>query len=394
MAKPMLYRLGSGTDTEWLHVTRGSKTAKVRRFLPEFREDVFTLPADSSRLEKALSQGHSHTLGQIAAMTGDALDFEADSVSWRDKGRWCQIVRRLLELDPTAQTTSVPVRTSSAQTSRQRSPIPQTRLRRFYQTLRMLNCTEVQGTIVQYLCKCDSLADRLQEVFAESVRHFSCYRNDDERFHDRDKDAADWFVDGLEHRAFAKSLVARLQPVADQWHSVLQGYEVKAIDYEISPFRTTGRACFEDGKVGTSGAGGLDLLLVARDGSVPVVGEIKARTDKNLFLALMQALTYAVELTTPAQVMRLRKAYTPEFDGLRCDDLGCQCDLLLLYEDVDPKLLSQTKSLVKRILRPGTPIGKRVRRISLVRATLTNGCGVRFSGASWPQSLETSDSSV
>jgi hypothetical protein len=73
--------------------------------------------------------------------------------------------------------------------------------------------------------------------------------------------------------------------------------DIHGVDYEISPFRTTGHAAFEDGKVATSGGGGLDVLLCDRAARL-VIGEVKAPTDRSLFFAFIQALTYAIELTS------------------------------------------------------------------------------------------------
>lgn len=78
------------------------------------------------------------------------------------------------------------------------------------------------------------------------------------------------------------------------------------LDREIVPTRTTGNARFDDEK-GTSSRAGLrlDLLLVAKDGRVPIIGEVKRKTDKDPFAALIQALACAAHLTTPGQYARL-----------------------------------------------------------------------------------------
>lgn len=39
--------------------------------------------------------------------------------------------------------------------------------------------------------------------------------------------------------------------------------------------------------------------LQSRASRLPIIGEVKAKDDTNLFVALVQGLTYAVELTTP-----------------------------------------------------------------------------------------------
>jgi len=54
----------------------------------------------------------------------------------------------------------------------------------------------------------------------------------------------------------------------------------------------------------------LDQLLA---GERPIIAEVKIRKDQNPFYALIQALTAAVELLTPAQRDRLRKRYPQSF---------------------------------------------------------------------------------
>ena len=103
----------------------------------------------------------------------------------------------------------------------------------------------------------------------------------------------------------------------------------------ISSFHSPGGAEFEDGTSGrSSGASGVDLILVDETGAL-VVGEIKARGDSTAFLAIIQALTYAVELTTRSRAERCygdlaNVAYTHD---------GCQCDIMLIFEDGAPQLL-------------------------------------------------------
>ncbi len=73
---------------------------------------------------------------------------------------------------------------------------------------------------------------------------------------------------------------------------------------EFNPRRTT-NGVFESGlSASSSGAGGIDVFL--KKGGNPVVGEIKARDDADPFYALIQCLTYAIEVGTPNQLLRLR----------------------------------------------------------------------------------------
>jgi len=67
---------------------------------------------------------------------------------------------------------------------------------------------------------------------------------------------------------------------------------------EISPFRMT------SSNRRTSGSGGMDYL--GRANGVPVIGEIKYKTDQNPFYALVQLLTYLSEMATENQWNRIK----------------------------------------------------------------------------------------
>ena len=86
--------------------------------------------------------------------------------------------------------------------------------------------------------------------------------------------------------------------------------------------------------------------MLSNDG-IPVVGEIKAKTDVDMFTALVQALVYAVELSSSSQRNRLIHAY-PKFrkTGLK---------IFLIYEeagdDKDNRLRISTKDIAVDLLK-------------------------------------------
>ena len=149
------------------------------------------------------------------------------------------------------------------------------------------------------------------------------------------------------------------------------------VDYEVSLWRTTGNAVFEDGRSGESSSrGGLDLLLRSQDGGLPIVGEIKAAGDTNLFLALIQSLTYAAELTSTNQFDRLKKRYG-HFAAL--DSARPRCDVYLIFLDNEPKLMKRTVEIARLLLAdPTSPVATKVRRIALVRASCEKHGQVQF----------------
>ena len=306
MAKAV-FKVNQIGGPEWVHASDRGRTVKLRWFGPEYDEpevlDLLKL-RDLDRWTEIQMTGQRFEIGEIAGFTNDFLPFSADELSVDDSDKWIEVFERLRQLGEVA-----PVNNDVAPVVQQhgvRSPIPLTRMRRFYEMMRMLNEAKLQGDIAKYLTE-KGRAKRIQVMFKESEAHFARYCNPDEAFHDRGQ-PADW-LQAYANRTnvFAKCLVARLRPNATYDPVAIEGGDsVRVIDYELSLFRTTDGAAFEDGKAGTSsGSGGMDLLLQDSVTRIPVVGEIKAPTDRDLFLALVQALTYATELTTQNQLERL-----------------------------------------------------------------------------------------
>lgn len=373
-----LYRVrGDGLTPRWIHYSRRGATVVLRRLdpmdigTPAWIEATYRLPGDQTKLEVALQGDGPFSLAEIAARTEDAIDVSADRLRIEAVDGWRRVFARLDEpgvLDAHAAGGS----TTLAPSPGKESPrIPQTRLRRFYQTLRELTTYELQANIANYFIEAGTdRSTKRQVLFEESVAHFSRYDNTLDCFRPaRTPQWCDRYRDRQE--AFARCLAARLGAAA--WHSLggVLPIEIQAVDYEISPFRTTGRASFEDGTVGTSGGGGLDLLLRDREGAV-WVAEVKAPGDSTVFMALIQALTYAVELTTGAQARRLKRCYPEAFANLASDANGCRCNVLLIYERGDaPKLLEQARTLAQLLMNPSnSAVARKLYRIAIASVSL------------------------
>ena len=93
------------------------------------------------------------------------------------------------------------------------------------------------------------------------------------------------------------------------------------MDREIFPLRRTDRPGVKPSRHW------LDLLLVADDG-LPIIGELKIRQDKPTYFAFVQSLAYAVELSSAAQLDRLRRHYQDH--GLRLPADGPFLDIYLI----------------------------------------------------------------
>lgn len=136
--------------------------------------------------------------------------------------------------------------------------------------------------------------------------------------------------------------------------TVSGGLSFSYIDYDISPVRTTGNVRFESGASGAdSGSDGADVLLVNAVDQTPIVGEIKAEHDTKLLLALIQSLTYAIELATPSQRDRLSRTYPKRF---RFQEPGPFIDIYILQvrppkDEWTSKFLDLVDSLSAKLLQ-------------------------------------------
>lgn len=198
--------------------------------------------------------------------------------------------------------------------------IPETALRNLYQCLRDFPSKEFHLQCAKEFLR---VPKQLDKLIGRSFDHFSVYDNREEPFHQRGD-------------APTSSRQASLK-LADQFAVTLHalksvpvsgGLSFSYIDYDISPVRTTGNVRFESGASGAdSGSGGADVLLVNAVDQTPIVGEIKAEHDTTLLLALIQSLTYAIELATPSQRERLSRTYPERF---RFQEPGPFIDIYIL----------------------------------------------------------------
>ncbi len=246
---------------------------------------------------------------------------------------------------------------------RRRSPIPQTRMRCLYDTLRHFGGEDVSKALVQSACRKEG--KNLIDLFAVSYSHFDQYSNVGESFGDgggRKKQSTTNFAE-----AFARSL----ERVPDEIDNLTRGLSgdpklgFDFVDREVNFRRTSGGSLFEDGSSGqSSGAGGVDLWLRAHDGGLPIVGEVKAAGDTDAFLALVQALTYVCELVTRAQLERVEEHYSEHFPlGHLTNSEGPYADIYLICEG-EPKLIEETHELAGLLLADRkTCLGQKIRRI-------------------------------
>jgi hypothetical protein len=254
--------------------------------------------------------------------------------------------------------------------------IPLTPLRHFYDRLRDF-CSDSfhREAAREWLRR----PDRVQELIAASVAHFGLYDNRDELFRPAPMGltAARTGNPDLANRLLG--LIARGATGVPSRPEL----EFDFVDYELSPVRTTGSE-FESGESGrSSGKGGVDVLLANRVDRLPAVGELKADTDVNPFLGFVQSLTYAVELATPAQRVRLAASYPGRFAWPGAGPYIDVYLLLIRHPEDRPhaEFLDLVRGIASRLCVHGSPYARLVRRLACLRTAYDDGDRAEFGSA-------------
>ena len=252
--------------------------------------------------------------------------------------------------------------------------VPQTALRKFYWRLRAMSRAD-QEAMAQKL----DTPQLLRQLVKESVQQFAAYENTYDSF----SPVRSWWGINVAAAFCARELQALLDPAKIQpgqitWSVNGPTLPFSTVDFEVSSLRTKNQAVLNDGtRVANSGLGGMDLLLCCDDG-VPVVAEIKGPGDTNLFLALIQAVTYAVELTTQNQFRRLKKSYPKHFRDLQSERPMSDVSIIYLGTD-EPPLKVAAMRIAREYLRGDqSTVECPVRRIAFVRVEFNEG-KLRFS---------------
>lgn len=153
--------------------------------------------------------------------------------------------------------------------------------------------------------------DPLIADFAASLAAFDRYGNVDERFYDPRTRKSLPDPQSVHDLANGRAVLAKVAEVGTC--RVGSGRTYQYVDYELVPTRKTpGTVTFDNEKTWQS-AISLDLLLATA--GAPVVGEVKARTDKDTYFALVQALAHAAHLGTKLQIQRLKNCYPGQIRG-------------------------------------------------------------------------------
>jgi hypothetical protein len=180
-------------------------------------------------------------------------------------------------------------------------PIPRTTMRKLFEKCRANTSLDEQVHWADQLT-----AGELASAFIKSIDEFKGYRNT-EPFYPSTRRILPVLSTNQPIRSSRDlAIVLNAQGPAKVVNDPC--LNIRYVDYEVVPARTTGGAKYDDGKEGRTWVR-LDLLLLADN---PVIAEVKLRSDKNPFYALVQALTCAAELATPAQRDRLQRRRYPQ----------------------------------------------------------------------------------
>jgi hypothetical protein len=143
----------------WFHISR-RQTTVVMRPLDASGPDVrFTSPG-TTELERMVEGGEIYSLGRIVTELAGIIVFPPRGFKSTELERWREVTAALGE-----------VKTSPRQPAPSSLLVPISRLRRFYETLRLVNTVPVHEAIAEHLARDPERADILDTLFAESIRH-------------------------------------------------------------------------------------------------------------------------------------------------------------------------------------------------------------------------------
>jgi hypothetical protein len=258
--------------------------------------------------------------------------------SYKKIEKWTAILQALAANVPPPVEDSVKPTTKAAKSPRITVPI--TYLRQFYETMKLLE-TATWVNLAAFYSKEPKWLERL---WRHSRNAFETYKNGDDwgRGTTEDLPTAPKSVSAIkttdEFTAFITKHGNRLGEITTSYTFV---------ERELNPRRTR-LGEFSDKRPATkSGTGGIDVLFRSHATGFPVVGEIKVRRDKNAFFGLIQAMTYAVELSTPNQLARLKKHFAA-FGKLDVD--AAEVDIVLvMVNHVKDRSLEPVLELVKAL---------------------------------------------
>ena len=212
MSKTSLFRLSD--KTTWVHYSRGRKTAVVRRYsdLGGSLEE-YELPEEDPERKGGLLAGAT----EVGLAEANAYLVELDcphnprTLRVKQADEWAEVFKYLGQIELEAEGIREGVDPTARAGVLLAKAIPQTRLRRFYESLRLFARDEIHAAIAAYVSDPGSCVGTLQTLFGESANHFARYENIDQHFHPENRP---WRVAAPAGTLNANSLVGSLDPAS------------------------------------------------------------------------------------------------------------------------------------------------------------------------------------
>ena len=311
------------TGPFWCHFLKQDGTLKIRSYSDG---TIFERTVEDDEIEELVSLKECMKL------------VSAKSYSYKNIETWSQILRILQDAQAT------PTKEAGKHAPRKTITVPITKLRQFYEVMKVLD-TATWINLAKFYSQAPASLERL---WNHSREIFTAYHNMD-----------DWGGDETNRKMLPNAPV-RLGEISStnefaafvkEPDNSLANAGFTFVKRELNPRRTR-KGMFSDKRPATkSGTGGIDLLLRSSATGFPTVGEVKVKDDKNAFFALVQAMTYAVELSTPNQLVRLKKHFGDHFGNLNFDEGKVEIVLLMVNpvkDDSREPILKLIKHLNKR----------------------------------------------
>ena len=348
-------RIADDCESEWVHYSRRKSaekdTLKLRRFTGQsVLETVYDLAANDSDEEELPQIDDWHKLDVMRRkLEPQGLEKKFPLKVNDDVLNWSEVLFKLnsgkFDLSRQDESYAEQHEITEDNTNTKQIVIPSTRLRKYYKAMKLTErpldeywsqyyCENIQNLIGHW--------NKSYEVFCEYNNVAAGWGQGEQRELPEPPES----LQGLK----GKKATDQFTNYLIQNESVQTNIRFSYVSREISPRRAR-QAVFTDGRSGArSGRGGMDLLLKSETG-LPVVGEVKVYDDKTAFFALIQAMTYAVELSTPNQLKRLKKR-THQFNDLDLKIATVEIAIILVnpyLKSFRENTLTNVKSIIKKL---------------------------------------------
>jgi hypothetical protein len=314
------------TGPVWCHYSKQDGTLKIRRY------------SDGEIFERTVENDGHEEIEEFKSLKECMKLVSAKSYSYKNIEAWSQILQILQNAKAT------PTKEAGMPAPKKTIIVPITKLRQFYEVMKVLDTVTWINMAKFY----SQFPASLERLWNQSREIFAAYHNMDGWGGDEGNRK---MLPNVPARIGAISSTNEFAAFVKEPDNSLTNAGFTFVKRELNP-RTTRKGMFSDKRPAKeSGSGGIDILLRSSATGFPTVGEVKVKKDKNAFFALVQAMTYAVELSTPNQLVRLKKHFGDDFGNLNLDEGKVEIALLMVNpvkDDSREPILELIKKLNKR----------------------------------------------